>query len=579
MSDAEPLPPNRNSRDLTRGWQKGVTAFYYGLGMSDADFDRPQVGVGTPLLDGNLCNLHAHQLAGWVREGCEAAGMLGFAFGTPAVSDNISQGHPGGRASLPSRNAIANAAEMVMSAHRYDALVGLHHCDKNGPGFAMALARLNEVGLLVSGGSIGPGRTPNFQNGSPDGTTRETTILDVYDCQAAAQQGRITGEEAEAVYRTACPGAGGCGINASFNTWGIACEAMGMMLPGSSSTPAVGPEKEEECRRVGPAVRHLLEQDLRPRDILTRAALENGVRSLCAGGGSTNGVLHLLALAAEAGVDYSLRDVQRVCRETPVLAAFAPRGTKTMADLHKLGGTPVLLRHLLDAGLLDPSPLTVTGRTLGENLAGIEVPADAGGLLFPKDAPLNEAADLQVCFGNLAPGGVVFKVSSLPESRFAGRALVFEEPKAVADAAAARKIVPGTVVVLRRLGPVAAGMPEVLVASAALSTPELDGRVALISDTRVSGVSHGAIGVHCCPEAAVGGPIGLVQDGDAIAFDLAAGSVEWRVTEEEAARRRAALPPRPVAHDRRYLAEFAATVCGADRGCVGKALTFPATSP
>ena len=216
--------------------------------MSDADFDRPQVGIGTPLLDGNLCNLHAHQLAGWVREGCEAAGLLGFAFGTPAVSDNISQGHPGGRASLPSRNAIANAAEMVCSAHRYDALVGLHCCDKNGPGFAMALARLNDPGLIVSGGSIGPGHHGG----------KETTILDVYDCQAKAQQGAMSQSEADAVTRTACPGAGGCGINASFNTWAVACEAMGISVSYSSSNPAIGPEKVAECKAVGETVANLL---------------------------------------------------------------------------------------------------------------------------------------------------------------------------------------------------------------------------------------------------------------------------------------------------------------------------------
>ena len=562
-------PPNRNSRELTRGWQKGVTAFYYGLGLSDADFDKPQIGIGTPLLDGNLCNLHAHQLAGWVREGCEAAGLLGFAFGTPAVSDNITQGHAGGRASLPSRNAIANAAEMVCSAHRYDALVGLHCCDKNGPGFAMALARLNDPGLILSGGSIGPGR-----HGLPDGTTRETTILDVYDCQAKAQQGAMSQAEADAVTRTACPGAGGCGINASFNTWGIACEAMGLSLPYSSSNPAVGPEKIAECKAVGPAVANLLRLGLRPRDILTKAAFENGTRSLCASGGSTNGVLHLLAVAVEAGVNFTLTDVQRICRETPVLAAFAPRGTKTMLDLHRLGGTPTLLKHMLNCGLLDGSPATVTGRTLGENLADVTVPADSGGFLRPPTDPLNRTADLQICFGNLAPGGVVFKVSSLKVPRFAGSALCFTEAKAVADAAAAGRITPGTVVVLRGLGPIAAGMPEVLVASAALSTPELDGKVALLSDTRVSGVSHGAIGVHCAPEAAAGGPIGLVEDGDGIAFDLEAGTLTWAVGDEEAAARRARYAPPPVVHDRRYLAEFAATVSGADRGCAGKPLRF-----
>ncbi|MEM9702413.1 MAG: dihydroxy-acid dehydratase [Planctomycetota bacterium] len=569
-SDAMRFPPNRNSWELTRGWQKGITAFYYGLGLSDDDLDRPQVGVGMPLLDGNLCNRHAHQLAGWIREGCDEAGVLGFGFGTPAVSDNISQGHSGGRASLPSRNAIANAAEMVCSAHRYDGLIGLHCCDKNGPGFAMALARLNDPGLIVSGGSILPGT-----HRGADGILRETTILDVYDCQAKAQQGAMTQEEADAVIRTACPGSGGCGINASFNTWAVACEAMGISLPFSASNPAESEEKEIECRAVGAAMANLLRLDLRPRDILTKPALENGMRSLCASGGSTNGVLHLLALAAEAGVDFTLRDIQRICRETPVLAAFAPRGAGTMLDLHKLGGTPVLLRHMLNCGLLDGSCITVTGRTLAENLADIPVPTTGPDEFFRSpDDPLNPAADLQICFGNLAPGGVVFNVSSLKEPRFAGRAMVFEETKAVADAAAQKRIKPGTVVVLRGLGPVAAGMPEVLVASAALSTPELDGRVALLSDTRVSGVSHGAIGVHCAPEAAVGGPIALVEDGDGISFDLETGLLHWDVGQEEIARRRRTHVPRPVEHDRRYLAEFAATVMGADRGCVGKPLQF-----
>ncbi len=554
-------PLNWNSRELTRGWQRGVRAFYWGLGWTEADFDCPQVGIGVPLLDGNLCNVHAYALAQRIKDGCAAAGLIGLPFGVPAVSDNITQGQEGGNASLVSRNLIANSAEMVVSAHRYDALVGLHHCDKNGPGFAMALARLNYPGLLVSGGSILPG----CHQGRP------VTILDAYDSQARADQGALGHEESEAIIRAACPGPGGCGIAASFNTWGIAMEAIGLMLPDSSSIPAVDAAKQEEAARVGAAVRRLLERSLRPRDVLTRAAFANAMTAMAAAGGSTNGVLHLLALAREAHVDFSLRDVQAICRRTPVLANFAPRGHATMLDLHHLGGTTTLLRHLLDAGLLDGSCLTVTGRTLAENCAGarsVQAASDPGSpppLLAPADRPFKPYADIQVCFGNLAPDGIVFKSSSLAEPRFAGEALCFSDARAVSEAATAGRIRPGHVVVLRGLGPVASGMPEVLVTTAALSTPALKGKVALVSDTRVSGVSHGCIGIHCAPEAAVGGPIGRVRDGDRIAFDLLAGTIEVDADLET----RPDVPP-TAAPARGYLADFAATVTQAQHGCVSR---------
>jgi len=568
MSGAAPVSPlNWNSRQLTQGWQRGVRAFYWGLGWSEADFDKPQVGIGVPLLDGNLCNVHAHDLAQQIKAGCAASGLIGLPFGVPAVSDNITQGQEGGNASLVSRNLIANSAEMVVSAHRYDALVGLHHCDKNGPGFAMALARLNYPGLLVSGGSILPG----CHQGRP------VTILDAYDSQAKADQGVLSHEESEAVIRAACPGPGGCGIAASFNTWGIAMEAIGLMLPDSSSIPAVEAEKREEAARVGAAVRVVLEKNLRPRDILTKPAFVNAMTAIAAAGGSTNGVLHLLALAREAGVAFSLRDVQAVCRRTPVLANFAPRGQGTMVDLHHLGGTTALLRHLIEAGLLDGSCLTITGRSLADNCAGaprvaaVAVGPAAGSgpaappLLAPADQPFKAYADIQVCFGNLAPDGIVFKSSSLAEPRFTGTALCFTEARAVSEAATAGRIQPGHVVVLRGLGPVASGMPEVLVATAALSTPALKGKVALLSDTRISGVSHGCIGIHCAPEAAVGGPIGRVRDGDIISFDLLAGTIE--VAADLDCRPPSAAAPAP---QRAYLADFAATVTQAHEGCVSR---------
>jgi len=554
-------PLNWNSRNLTRGWQRGVTAFYYGLGLTDADFDKPQIGIGVPLLEGNLCNVHAYRLAEAIKQGCQEAGFIGFPFGTPAVSDNITQGHEGGNASLPSRNMIANAAECVVSSHGYDVLIGMHHCDKNGPGFAMALARLNYPGLVVNGGSIRPGCHQG----------RDTSILDVYDSQAAASVGDISQEEANEILKTACPGPGGCGIAASFNTWGIALEAMGLSVPYSSSIPADDPAKMAECREIGKHVQTLLQEDIRPRDIITKQSLTNATRTVAAMGGSTNGVLHLLALAREAHVDFDLHDIQKICRETPVLCSFAPRGKRTMFDLHQIGGTPVLLKYLLQVNLLDGDCMTVTGKTLAENLQSAADVSWDQDLIVPVDQPLKPFADMQICFGNLAPSGIVFKVSNLA-IQFEGTAICFEESRDVAQAVEAGNIEPGHVIVLRNLGPVASGMPEVLVASAALSVPKLYGKVALISDTRVSGVSHGAIGVHCAPEAAIGGPIALVKNGDKISFNLEQGSVHLHVTDKDLSQRRDAWKPPSIRHQRGYLADFAATSSQANHGCVSQAL-------
>lgn len=544
---------NWNSSSLTHGWQRGVKAFYWGLGFTEEDFDKPQIGIATPLLDGNLCNLRAHELAKALEASCAEAGLIAFPFGVSPVSDNITQGHEGGAASLVSRNLMANGAEMVCTSHRYDGMIGLHHCDKNGPAFAMALARMNCPGLIVNGGSILPGCHQG----------RSLTILDAYDSQAQANSGKISMEESETVIRHACPGAGGCGIAASFNTWGVALEAMGLSLPDTSSIPAVDQAKLTDCQRVGAAMRRLLELDLRPRDILTKAALINAMAAIAAIGGSTNGVLHILALAHEAGVDFTLQDVQAICRRTPVYCNFAPRGRGTMADLHRIGGTAMLLRHLIRAGVLDGTCMTVTGQTLAENTAHCpDVPADQE-LVAPLGQPFKAYADLQICFGNLAPHGMVFKVSSRADPRFRGQAVCFTSVKEVSDAATEGRIQPGHVVVLRGVGPIAAGMPELLVASAALAVPELDGKVAFLSDGRVSGVSHGVMGIHASPEAAVGGPIAAVQDGDEIEFDLIEGTVH--VHADLAARQVA--PPR-AAYQRGYLADFAATACQAHDGCV-----------
>ena len=546
---------------LTHGWQKGLQAFFWGLGFSEEDFDKPQVGIGVPLLEGNLCNVHAYELGSLIKNGCADAGLIGLPFGTPGVSDNLTQALEGGNASLPSRNLIANCAEMVTSAHCYDALIGLHHCDKNGPGFAMALARLNYPGLIVSGGSIMPGCYRG----------KTITSLDPYDAQAAVAVGNMEQSEADEIVRHACPGPGGCGIAASFNTWGIAMEAIGLMLPASSSNPAVAEEKRSECAKVGAGIRVLLEKNLRPRDILTREAFENAITTIASIGGSTNGILHLLALAKEARVEFTLADIQPILRRTPVLCNFAPRGTKNMVDLHNLGGTPMLLKHLLDAGLLHGACMTVTGNSLAEDLAAApSVPGDQD-LIAEPGSPFKPFADMQVCFGNLAPDGIVFKVSSLDDTKFVGTAVCFDDVRDVVEAVKDERIQPGSVVVLRYLGPVASGMPEVLLATAILSVPELYGKVALISDTRVSGVSSGAIGVHCSPEAAVGGPIALVQDDDAISFDLLKGQIQLNVEESELAFRRKNWKPPALEHVRSYLRDFSALTTQAHEGCVSRA--------
>ncbi len=545
---------NWNSKRLTRGSQQGIKSFYYGLGWGDADFDKPLIGIGTPLHEINLCNLHALDLGGWIREGLAADDLLGYRIGVPSVSDNITQGHRGGCASLPSRNAIASATEMVATAHCFDGLIGLHLCDKNGPGFAMALARSNLPGFLLSGGTIYPGCLGE----------RQLTIQDVYDTQAAVRSGRATAEDLDAVIRHACPGAGGCGIAASFNTWGLAMEALGLMPPYSSSNPAVGAAKVAECRQAGQWMARILDREIRPRDIITVASLRNATAMIAAAGGSTNGILHLLALAREAHVDFSLRDMQAVLRATPVYCDFAPRGRGTMIDLYEMGGTPLLIRHLIEAGVLDGSPPTLFADSLAEQVA------DAGSVPVEQDliaavgAPLKPWADIQVCFGNLAPDGIVFKVSNRQDPVFEGRAICFSDVDALEQAVQQRVIRPGHVVVLRGMGPVAMGMPEVLVATAALANPELEGRIALVSDARVSGVSHGAIGVHCAPEAAVGGPIARVRDGDPIRFDLMRGEIAWQET--------AAASPEPIEIDNAevYLREFCASTTQADQGCVSR---------
>ena len=548
---------NWKSRELTEGDNLAIHAFYYGLGWDKEDFSKPQIGIGTPLHEINLCNMHSYEIGDSIKAGLENAGMHGFRFGVPSVSDNITQAHSGGNASLPSRNVIASSAEMVTTSHRFDGMIGLHHCDKNGPGFALSLMRSNLPGFILSGGTIKPGCL--------DG--KNLTIQHAYDEQAAVEVGSSTPEKLLEVVKHACPGAGGCGIAASFNTWGLAMEAIGLMPPFSSSNPAEGEEKRMECTKAGEWMLELLKNGKRPKDIVTKESLGNAAAMIGACGGSTNGILHLMALAVEAGVDFGLRDVQAILRTIPVYCNFAPRGRGTMIDLHLMGGTPMLIKHLIKVGVLDGSLPTLFADSLADQVRyAPEIPED-NDLIAPAGEPYKAFADMQICFGSLAPDGIVFKVSSRQESTFEGKAICFNDVESLVSAVGAGRIQPGHVVILRGMGPVAMGMPEVLVATSALSTPELDGKVAFVSDTRVSGVSHGAIGVHCAPEAAVGGPIAYVRDDDPISIDLLAGEINWDGSSETPGGEF-----KPYDGSRVYLREFCQSVSQADKGCVSKSL-------
>jgi dihydroxy-acid dehydratase len=549
---------NWNSRKLTQGDRQGIKAFYYGLGWDKDDFNKPLIGIGTPLHEINLCNLHSYEVGAAIKSGLEDTNLLGFRIGVPSVSDNITQGHEGGNASLPSRNVIASSAEMVATSHCFDGFIGLHHCDKNGPGFAMALARTNLPGFVISGGTIKPGSYKG----------KELTIQDVYDVQAASEIGKASAEELDAVVRHACPGPGGCGIAASFNTWGLAMEAMGLMPPYSSSNPSEGQEKTDECAQAGRWMSEILEKGLRPRDIITRASLGNATAMIGAAGGSTNGILHILALALEAGVDFNLKNIQQILRNTPVFCNFAPRGKGTMIDLFKMGGTPMLIKHLIEAGVLNGSTPTLFADSLSAQVANAVSLPDNQDLVAPAGSPFKDYADVQICFGNLAPDGIVFKVSSRRGAGFEGQAVCFADADSLVDAVNAGRIRPGHVVVLRGMGPVAMGMPEVLLATAALSNPELDGKVALVSDARVSGLSHGAIGIHCSPEAAAGGPIASVMDGDIISFDLLKGAVKWKSGGQESEIDSQTFPA--FKGKEIYLREFSQNTTQAHQGCVAK---------
>ncbi len=554
-------PLNRTSARITQPRSQGASqAMLLGTGLQPADLDKPQVGIASMWYEGNTCNMHLDRLAAKVREGVVAAGMVGMRFNTIGVSDGISMGTDGMSFSLPSRDVIADSIETVMQAQWYDGLVAIPGCDKNMPGCLIAMGRLNRPALMVYGGTIKPGHLA-------DGTVLD--IVSAFQCYGEYVAGRIDDTRRGDIVRHACPGAGACGGMYTANTMATAIEAMGMSLPDSASIPAEDSAKAEECLRAAAAIRHLLEIDLKPRDIMTRRAFENAMVTIMALGGSTNAVLHLIAMARAVGVDLAPADFQKVARRIPYLADLKPSGKFVQEDLHSIGGTSGLMKYLLDKGLMDGDCITVTGKTLAENLATSKGLAAGQKIIRPVENPLKPTGHITILHGNLAPDSAVAKITGKEGSRFCGPARVFDSEEAMLAALEHGGINRGDVVIIRYEGPKGGpGMPEMLTPTSALVGAGLGNDVALITDGRFSGGSHGFIVGHVVPEAQEGGPIALVKDGDVVVIDADAASIDAEVAAEEFARRRAEWKAPPLKADRGILAKYIRCVAPASRGCV-----------
>jgi dihydroxy-acid dehydratase len=531
-----------------------------GTGLQPADLDKAQVGVASMWYEGNTCNMHLDRLAARVREGVVAAGMVGMRFNTIGVSDGISMGTDGMSFSLPSRDVIADSIETVMQAQWYDALVAIPGCDKNMPGCLIAMGRLNRPALMVYGGTIRPGHLA-------DGTTLD--IVSAFQCYGEYVAGRIDDGRRADIVRHACPGAGACGGMYTANTMATAIEALGMALPDSASIPAEHPDKLQECLRAGAAVRRILELDLKPRDIMTRRAFENAMVTIMALGGSTNAVLHLIAMARAVGVDLGPADFQKVARRIPYLADLKPSGKFVQEDLHSIGGTSGLMKYLLDKGLMDGDCMTVTGKTLAENLASSKGLAPGQKIIQPVENPIKKTGHITILHGNLAPDSAVAKITGKEGSRFRGPARVFDSEEAMLAALEHGAINRGDVVIIRYEGPKGGpGMPEMLTPTSALVGAGLGNDVALVTDGRFSGGSHGFIVGHVVPEAQDGGPIALVRDGDMVVIDADAATMDAEVSADEFARRRAEWKAPPLKATRGILAKYIRCVAPASRGCV-----------
>jgi len=553
-------PINKFSARITQPKSQGASqAMLYAIGMREADMQKAQVGISSVWYEGNPCNMHLNDLAAQVKAGVEDAGLVGLRFNTVGVSDGISMGTEGMSYSLPSRDLIADSIETVMRAQWYDANISLPGCDKNMPGCLIAMARVNRPALMVYGGTI--------RAGELDGAKLD--IVSAFQSYGEYMAGTIDEERRQDIVKKSCPGPGACGGMYTANTMASAIEAMGMSLPFSASRPAQSDHKHDECRRAGAAIRHLLEAQIKPRDIMTREAFENALVVITALGGSTNAVLHLIAMARAVGVSLGLDDFQKVSDRVPLLADMKPSGTYVQEDLDRIGGLPALMKYLLDNGLLNGGCLTVTGRTLAENLADVEGLATGQQIIHPLEEPLHPNGHIQILRGNLAPDGAVAKITGKEGVTFKGRANVFDAEEAMLAALEQGEIRKGDVVVIRYEGPKGGpGMPEMLTPTSAIMGAGLGQDVALITDGRFSGGSHGFIVGHISPEAQEGGPLALVETGDTITIDAAANTLDVDVAPEELAKRKAAWQPPPYKVTSGTLYKYIKTVRSASEGCV-----------
>jgi len=552
---------NKYSSRITQVKSQGASqAMLYGTGLQPADMDKAQVGIGSMWYEGNTCNMHLNDLAAKVKEGVQAAGLVGMRFNTIGVSDGISMGTEGMSYSLQSRDIIADSIETVVAAQWYDALIALPGCDKNMPGSVMAMGRLNRPAIMVYGGTIRAGWTIKHP---------KLDIVSAFQSYGEYLAGAIDDAEREDIVQHSCPGAGACGGMYTANTMASGIEALGMSLPYSSSYPAVSQEKLDECFRAGAAIRYLLEEDIKPRDIMTRRAFENGITTIIALGGSTNAVLHFIAMARSVDVDLTIDDFQTISERTPFLADLKPSGRFVMEDLYEVGGVPAVMKLLLENGYLHGDCLTVTGKTVAENLADLPGLAAGQEVIRPLTNPIKATGHIQILRGNLAPTGAVAKITGKEGLVFQGTANVFDSEEEMLAALEEDKIKKGDVIIIRYEGPKGGpGMPEMLTPTSAIMGAGLGKDVALMTDGRFSGGSHGFIVGHITPEAQEGGPIALVQTGDQITIDANNNTLDIHLSDEELARRRAAWTPPPYKYMRGTLYKYIKNVKSASEGCV-----------
>ncbi|HKP32435.1 MAG TPA: dihydroxy-acid dehydratase [Chitinophagaceae bacterium] len=552
---------NKYSKTITQDpTQPGALAMFYGIGLTEEDLKKPQVGIVSMGYDGNTCNMHLNSLASVVKQGVWDNDLVGLIFNTIGVSDGMSNGTDGMRYSLVSRDVIADSIETVCGAQYYDAVIALPGCDKNMPGSIMAMGRLNRPSIMVYGGTIAPGH----YNG------QDLNIISAFEALGQKMAGTLSDEDFRGIVKASCPGAGACGGMYTANTMAAAIEALGMSLPYSSSNPALSEEKQKECQNAGKAIRHLIEKDIKPKDIMTRKAFENAIVLIMILGGSTNAVLHLIAMAKSVDVKLTQDDFQTISNKIPVLADLKPSGKYLMQDLHQYGGVPAVMKYLLQKNLLHGDCLTVTGKTLAENLKDVpELNFDEQKIIHSLEDPIKATGHLQILYGNIAQGGSVAKITGKEGNKFVGPARVFDGEFQLIAGIQSGRVKAGDVVVIRYVGPRGApGMPEMLKPTSAIIGAGLGKSVALITDGRFSGGTHGFVVGHITPEAFDGGVIGIVEDNDVIEIDASTNTINLKVSEEEINKRRKNWNQPELKAKNGVLFKYAKVVKTAAEGCV-----------